>query len=357
MDSEVGILVPFQNLDEPEKALNCPELFEVRYQMANKRIPILICIDAEIDERRADPNVPVDWEGFEKSYQYYNELRARLQVATGAPVHFSWFLRMDPQITHVHGSPDWVVTRYPELIEGLAAAGDELGLHVHANRWDEEAQEWIADFENQEWVDHCVRSSFKAFETSLDRRCRSFRFGDRWMNTQTMNLLESLGVQFDLTAEFGAPAPQMPGEIVTGVYPDYTRIPQLPYHPSRNDFTKPSFWQKRDVWIVPVSAGSIEPSTAVPKRRWPSWRASQQSSPVECMSLILSFDPSIFASVADRLLSDLKTPYLALPARTDFAIAPYQRSNLERNTEYLLSHPQLKDFIFETPREAIQRFN
>jgi len=52
-------------------------------------------------------------------------------MVTGSPVHFSWFLRMDPQITHTYGSPDWVVTRYPKLIEGLDAAGDELGLHVH----------------------------------------------------------------------------------------------------------------------------------------------------------------------------------------------------------------------------------
>src|SRR5687768_1049398 len=114
--------------------------------MVNTRIPILICIDAEIDERRVDPCAPVDWKGFEKSYEFFNELRPRLEMATNSPVHFSWFLRMDPQIAHVHGSPAWVVTRYPELIEGLKAAGDELGLHLHANRWDEHSQDWIADY-------------------------------------------------------------------------------------------------------------------------------------------------------------------------------------------------------------------
>jgi hypothetical protein len=327
----------------------------------NTRIPILICIDVEPNERKVDPLVAADWTGFEKSCEFFNELRPRLEVATGSPVHFSWFLRMDPQVAQTYGSPHWVVNRYPRLIEELAAAGDEIGLHSHANKWDESLQNWFADYGNQEWIDHCLHSSFEAFQTSLDRECKSFRFGDHWMNNQTIDLLENLGVRFDLTAEFGAPATQMPGEIFTGAYPDYTRIPQVPYHPRKDDFTKRGFWQKRDLWIIPISAGGTalptESPITSPRRRWPKWGASHQSPPKECMSLILAFDPTTFSRIGNRLLSDLSRPYLALPARTDFAVEPYQRVNLELNIEYLLTHPQLKDFVFETPEEAINRFN
>lgn len=323
------------------------------------RIPILICIDIEPDERKLDPRARVDWPGFEKSFEFFSALRPRLETATGSLVHFSWFLRMDPQIADIYGSPDWVVTRYRGLIKELEAAGDELGLHAHANKWDEHSHDWIADYGDQEWIDHCVRSSFEAFQTSLNRQCRSFRFGDHWMNNQTMALLERLGARFDLTPEFGASTPQMPGETFTGFFPDYTRIPQVPYHPRKNDFTKRGFWRRRGLWIIPISAGSTASSTTSPatspRRRWPTRLVFHQSPPKQYMSLILAFDPPTFSSVANRLLSLLSSPYLAVPARTDMAIEPNQRFNLERNIEYLQSHSQIKGFVFETPAQAIRR--
>src|SRR6185436_12401483 len=183
-----------------------------------------------------------------RSYEYFSELRPRLESATGSPVHFSWFLRMDPQITHVHGSADWVAHRYRWLIEAIEAVGDELGLHVHACKWDDESQDWIADYGNQEWIDHCVRSGFEAFQAALNRPCRSFRFGDHWMNDQTMDLLRSLGACFDLTTEFGAETPHLPGESFTGSFPDYSRMPRVPYHPRKGSFTKRSRWPKGGLW-------------------------------------------------------------------------------------------------------------
>lgn len=131
--------------------------------MTKTRIPILFCIDIEPDERKLQPNTCLDWVGFEKSFEFFQKLWPRLAIATGAPVHFSWFLRMDPQIAHTYGSPDWAVTRYRHLINELEASGDELGLHSHAWRWEEHANDWIADFGNPEWIDHCIRSAFDAF--------------------------------------------------------------------------------------------------------------------------------------------------------------------------------------------------
>lgn len=319
----------------------------------------MICIDIEPDERAIDPRVRADWTGFEKSFEFFSELRPRLETATGSPVHFSWFLRMDPQVTHTYGSPDWVVTRYPRLIKDLEAAGDELGIHTHAWRWDEKSQNWVSDFGNPQWIDHCVRSSFDAFRASMNRKCRSFRFGDHWTNDQTVGLLEELGARFDLTVEPGSARTILTGDPFTGSFPDFMRIPQIPYRPGKKDFKKRGVWRKRDLWIIPISSGSTAsptPSaTSSPRRGWPARLASQPSPPNEYMSLILSFDPSTFSRVGNRLLSDLRKPYLALPARTDMAVGPPQRFNLERNIDYLLSHPLVKDFVFETPEEAIKR--
>ena len=53
------------------------------------KIPILICIDVEPDDREIDPDVRHDWKGFEKSYEFFTQLRPRLKAVTGSPVHFS----------------------------------------------------------------------------------------------------------------------------------------------------------------------------------------------------------------------------------------------------------------------------
>jgi len=321
-----------------------------------KRIPVLICIDIEPDERTLDPRARVDWTGFEKSYEIFSELRSRLETATGSPVHFSWFLRMDPQITHAYGSAHWVVTRYPRLFEELHSAGDELGLHTHAWRWDHHSQGWVADFGDQKWIDHCVRSSFEAFRTSLKRQCRSFRFGDHWMNDQTLDLLERLGAQFDLTLEPGQSQSSLtPDEHFTGSFPDVAQVPQAPYRPHTTDFRKRGVARKRDLWMIPVSAGSVEWPPVSPVLREAAlprpWRDAYQ----RCITLNLAFNQMILSRIADGLLGIPWKPYLALVARTDIAISPDQRSNLQDNIGYLLSHPLVQRFAFETPAEAIRR--
>lgn len=321
----------------------------------NTRIPIICCIDIEPDARMIDPQVPVDWAGFEKCYEFFSRVRRRLVVATAFPVHFSWFLRMDPQVTHTYGSPDWAVTRYRSLLEEFKARGDELGLHAHAWRWNEETEAWIEDFGDQKWVDHCVRSSFETFQTSLNQSCRSFRFGDHWMNNETIKLLETLGARFDLTTEPGA-LPCMPfGEPSTGSFPDYTRIPQVPYRPSEHDFTKQSWWRKRSLWIIPVSASSTE--TAVPARAPDrgKWLVSNQPVHQDCVTLNLAVSQSIFSPIFDKLLGSLRNPFIVTVARTDIAVDAEQRANLEQNIEFLLSHPLARRFSFETPAEAMRR--
>lgn len=195
-----------------------------------RKIPVIICLDVEPDEREIDSADSKDWEGFEESLKYFSDLRPRLEGATGARASFSWFIRMDPQIEHTYGLSCWAVRRYGEAIEQLRRDGDEIGLHAHAWRWDAGLLKWVIDHGDQEWVAHCIRTSFEAYRGAFGRRCLSFRFGDRWMNNETMALLESLGVKFDLTAEPGKTArPTLHRrELHTGSLPDYVDTPRWP---------------------------------------------------------------------------------------------------------------------------------
>jgi hypothetical protein len=222
-----------------------------------KKIPILIAIDSEPNHRLVDPKVRKDWTGFEKTYEFFTEFRPRFEAAIDTPVHFSWFLRMDPQIAHVYGSSDWVIKRYSEIIRLLEIAGDDLGLHTHPWRWDEPSNNWIADFGSQEWINHCVEMSFRTFQETFGRGCQSFSFGDHWMNEETSHLLEKLGVCFDFTPQPGLTRVDLE-DPHTGSFPDYAHLPRHAYRPSRNNFITPASRDPRGLWVIPLSTGSTD---------------------------------------------------------------------------------------------------
>jgi len=221
-----------------------------------KKTPVVICIDVEPDERLIDPKVRQPWAGFDATYEFFSKLRLRVQSATGRPVHFSWFFRMDPQIAHVYGTADWVVRQYSSLIEGIRSAGDAIGLHIHAWRWEESRGNWVVDL-NQAWVDHCVRLGFLSFRDSLNETCAYFRFGDLWINNATLALIRELGAQIDLTPEPGQRGCRA-DEFFAEAYIDTSEMPRRPYHPSKSDFRKPDTESAEKLWIIPMTTGSTD---------------------------------------------------------------------------------------------------
>lgn len=426
-----------------------------------QKIPILVAIDSEPNRRLVDPNIRSDWTGFEKSFEFFTELRPQLQAATGAPVHFSWFLRMDPQIVHVYGSADWVVKRYSKVIEQLELTGDDIGLHAHPWRWDELSNNWIADFGSQEWINHCVELSFQTFQDTFGRQCQTFSFGDHWMNETTSNLLETLGARFDVTPQPGLNRVHLE-DPHTGCFPDYTHLPRYAYQPSKTNFTKPAAKEPRDLWVIPLSTGStdwafnsLDPAADECLRDRPGptpvyegyhdttdckwvvgwvWDMNRPETPlnveicdgetvietitansfrldllragkgngkhafryllpdrlrdgqkhpirvkvakstfslystpqeIECgekpghgeidMAMFLNHEPFVFSKVMDKLLTESESPYLALIARSDIGINPDEKFFVAKNFEYILNHPLVDRFVFETSPEFIQR--
>src|ERR1041384_1571558 len=240
--------------------------------LSMKKISVVMCIDVEPNDREIDPRVPKDWSGFELTFEFFSKLRPRFEAATGSPVHFSWFLRMDHQIARTYGSASWAVTRYASFIKEMKRAGDAIGLHAHPWRWNEGLNNWIVDLADQEWIDHCLRMGFKSFRESLDERCLYFRFGDHWMNNATSRLIEKLGARFDLTLEPGQKGGHV-AEPFTGYFLDYLHVPQRPYRPSRTDFRKPGSYLTRRLWTIPLSAGLADWSALSPNeaeaKAWP----------------------------------------------------------------------------------------
>jgi hypothetical protein len=320
-----------------------------------KEIPILICVDVEPREREIDSTCHKDWEGFEEVCKFLNGIRARLEKATQAPASFSWFLRMDPQIEHTYGVSWWVAQRYREIIAQLELAGDEIGLHTHAWRWNESANRWVIDHADQQWIEHCVRRSFEAYRAALGRPCLSFRFGDRWMNNETIDLLEKLGVKFDLTLEPGMkekPALVLE-ELHTGSLPDYTYAPTRPYKPSKRDFRKESRTRKRGLWMMPLSTERKIDGFARVKRTALALGVDLDRRH-ETIQLNLGLDGPAFRELMNGLVNVRRASYLAPVMRTDVGADPRLRGNVEENMECLLSHPLARRFRFVRPADAIE---
>jgi hypothetical protein len=323
-----------------------------------RKIPIIFCIDVEPDERETDVVISKDWKGFEEGFKFFTQLRPQLEKATAAPVNFCWFFRMDPQIELTYGQPAWVVERYGEAIKRLEQSGDEVGLHVHAWRWNEEASRWVIDHGNQKWIDYCLQVSFGAYQKAFGRPCLSFRFGDHWMNNETVNSLEAMGVKFDLTVEPGRRAKPTitTGELHTGGLPDYTTAPRWPYRPSQNDFRKRLGEPTRPLWIIPISTGKEPGRFPVLKRTARAFGIDLQRRHEEG-PLNLSIRSAGFSAMLDRLINTNPKPYVAAVLRSESCGQPASRAHLKQNLDGILSHPMVRSFQFVRPADAIKLLN
>ena len=298
--------------------------------------PVLICIDVEPDVREVDVDARADWEGFEESFRLFERLRPRAEAAAGAAARFNWFLRMDPQVALAYGSAGWAAERYGARLERLRGAGDEIGLHTHA--WRRVGGRWVTDHGDQAWVNHCVSLSFEAYERAFGRPCSSFRFGDHWMNNETLELVETLGGRYDLTLEPGQrAASSLPnGGAYNGAFPDCTRVPRAPYRPSRRDFRRPcAGGVGRGLWAIPVSTARLPPWPEVTLFRRAFWRVKYGRRDYAHLSLAL--DPPHFRQSVGEVIDGAASPYLCVLMRTDMAARGETAPRLRANVEFLLT--------------------
>jgi hypothetical protein len=301
------------------------------------KIPILIVTDCEPDLRQPVPGTAVPWTGFERYFEFLSEKRAWLSERTGAPAHFSWFWRLDPQIAFVYGSADWPLRTYARQIEEAKRCGDEAGVHVHAWRWSAAAARWVADFGNDPWVENCVQGALREYERAWGESCRIFSFGDGWHNQMSVALIERLGIRIDLTMEPGceASAALVPSERSTGIIPDRRKVPDRPYRPSPVDFLQPDREGQTRLWFLPMSTG-IAPTAAKP----------------EVIKLNLAYEPERFMPIFEQALSKPR-PYAAIAVRTDVGADAGLLRYVGQNLQSMLDHRLADRFAFRGPTEAL----
>jgi hypothetical protein len=325
-------------------------VYEAVHEEMREKIPIIMCIDVEPDGFFIDRDCPSAWAGYEEVYKFFRQLRPHLSFKTLSPAHFTWVFRLDPQIGETYGSPAWGITHYERYVDDFMANGDELGLHPHDYRWEPSLQSWVIDHGNQAWCNHCVQVAFDGFRSIFNRDCQTFRYGDRWMNDETLHLVERLGARFDLTLEPGqaAKAATYPDRPFTGSLPDYSSVPLAPFRPSKDDFRKPDPARKDGIWMIPISSADLYGGM-----RFHRNGGKQSETGSHYQTLNMRYQPAFFGPALDFLLKTLEKPYLTFVIRSDIGTSSKLMKIMQDNFNYVLSHRFVQRFVFCTPAEAM----
>jgi hypothetical protein len=288
-------------------------------------LPVCLSIDVEPDLRLVDRGkIDEPWTGLERLAGEMPGIRERLARHTSRPAHFTWYLRMDPQIAEAWGSAAWVIDRYGGFLGSMRAEGDELGLHIHTWRWDEQAGRWLADRADREWTAHCTQVALDAFRSAIGKRCRAHRGGDRYVDPAMLRLLVDGGVRVDLTVEPGMPAAPglVPEEPAVGELPDYRAAPACPYRPrSLDDFT------------------SADPAASSPPMMIPLTSAPDGDGG---RSVVYPWvEPAEFCSRLEQAIAEEgPPPVLAFAVRSELPLRPAWDHVLE-NLDWLAGHREL----------------
>lgn len=325
--------------------------------MNHSIIPIILSIDVEPDGRLIPRYERLHWDGFEGCYPFFSELRQNFREITGSPVHFTWFYRADPQINDVYGAPEWAFKYYRRFLNDFIEHGDEIGLHPHAYRWLEDKKDWLVDHADQAWVEHCIAMSLSAYQFALGKNCVTFRFGERWMNTETMNYIEKQGILYDLTPEPGLPSIPyiVRGERHTGMLPDYTNVSVYPYRPSAHNFQIPDTEKESGLWVLPVSMGKLTYQFGRMEKMY-----RRITAPGLLKSQPIALSPALpsrhFIESIERIFAEQSRTPIIMTLRTDSGINNRALEYMKENFDYLMTHPLREQFRFVTPAEGIAIF-
>jgi GT2 family glycosyltransferase len=309
------------------------------------RTSIALTIDVEPDERRYDPASRPRWIGFETLLAEIPHFRAQLAKASGAPVHFTWLLRLDQQIKRTYGRPDWPLEQYRREIGELRNAGDEIGVHTHSWRWDEVGGDWVAEHGDPAWVGRCVDESLATYRQATGRPARAFIHGDHFLSNDVIRRLDRAGVVCDMTLVpgQGAMTQMLARERATGSLPDFGCVPRVPYRPSSTDFKQPGVMRRRRLWMAPVTSGILaNPLTG--------------SLDPHCQALLLGAPFSVVRQVFEGYLATCPLPMVVTTGRTDVLLDDFNGEQFRQFLTYLAEHPRRREWIFETSVEAVQRY-
>jgi hypothetical protein len=315
-------------------------------------IPTVLRIDVEPDEFQPEVGQK-PWRGFVSMTTLTEELRERLASRSGHTPHFTWFLRLDPDIERCFGRVDFVVHRHNDLFDRLVAHKDPLGIHVHSHRWDEKRSVAFSDHADYAWTTYCLRVAAEAFTHCFGEPVRRSSQGGYFLTETILDAAIAAGIKVDVTAEPGLAAKTADpsfGAYATAPSGDFRDCPRRPYYPSPNRLTVPSssIANSRPILIVPLTA--YDYLTAL--QPWPRRFAKRllgirrQHFPLNPWKEWPS--PKTYWDLVAQAADDQPACYFALAIRTDTP-GSVTHERYRQLLEYLPNHPVAERLRFVDP--------
>jgi hypothetical protein len=336
---------------------------------------VVLVVDVEPDEHVFPPDSPSPWDAFPLLVATLSGMRAQLEDLTGNPVAFAWSLRMDPQVATSYGSPTYVVDRFGDLIDKLLAAGDELGIHPHAWRWQERDSEWVSDHVSQAWLDECLDMCVEAYRSAFGKPPSHHRFGAGHMNSAIMRRVDHHGIPLDLTLEPGAPSipdgVRLGGRFIGGTG-DFREVPRSLYRPDLRDFRIPASDGAAGPLALPMTSGTVclRHYSPLDGARRPvvtarlalqllrARRANRSSDePAKGYEMLAMWkdwrSPADFWDAAFAAADEVSPRHLAFAIRSDTGLPNRIARRFDAVMAHLAVEPRARDLHFMTPTRAV----
>jgi hypothetical protein len=317
-------------------------------------IPVSIHIDSEPDTYSTTNNPQTENFGSESlrlCFEVWNTFRQNQENQTNRPVHFNWLFRIDPGMDALGEPLEQVVKRSRKYFDNLLSQGDQFGLHFHPYFWNAEKFSWVAELDNKEWLSKEIRRAVARFKKVFGFSPESIRLSDNaCISNWTLNLLEELGIKVDISLHRYNPAVFIKMPINGSVNSDtFLNLPDYPYQPDPEDFTKVGEAHRRNIVLIPTSVGS----RLLPERD-PTidsgYRLERQH-----IALDMAYDNDAFKEALDERLRTLQQPHLVIVHNSNVLTdAKFTRFFYE-NLKTLSEHPLAKHFSFYTPTELVQK--
>lgn len=208
--------------------------------MAVSPLTVIIGCDVDPDRERFGgySNRVYDklvWKGVEEGIGRLSKRVKRFRDSEGKRVKITYFLRSDEQMRMVYGEHSWPVNHFGRLWNMLRGDGHELGWHPHLWRWSAEHRTWYQEVNDEEWVRKCLEEGYRSITQEL--KPKSVRMGWDFHSNLTMQLIDSLGIDVDMSALPGIKDDmKMEGTGLQILFRDWVGTPPCHYFPSKKDY-------------------------------------------------------------------------------------------------------------------------
>ena len=157
--------------------------------------------------------------------QYWHDLS---ECFRSQEVPISWLIRVDDGPIR-----ESMLNLFRSEILELKSKGDEVGIHIHTWAWNWRSSKWYQT-KDPKYETRIVHRSLDMFKTKLGFAPSSIRMGWNTMSNEIMRVLDARDLLVDSSA--------IPNAFCSGKFGkrdniiDWSRAPNIPYHPSYDDY-------------------------------------------------------------------------------------------------------------------------